>query len=42
MDEVNRIAEVATGYGDKPKSPEIIKEMTVETFGVDYPQPKIV
>ena len=42
MDEVNRIAEVATGYGDKPKTPEIIKEMTVETFGVEYPQPKIV
>ena len=40
MDEVNRIAEVQTGYGDKPVSPEIIKEMTVETFGVDYPEPK--
>ncbi len=42
MDEVNRIAEVQTGYGDKPVSPEIIKEMTVETFGVDYPEPKNV
>ena len=40
MDEVNRIAEVQTGYGDKPLTPEIIKEMTVETFGVEYPEPK--
>ena len=40
MDEVNRIADVPTGYGDKPKTPEIIKEMTVETFGVEYPEPK--
>lgn len=40
MDEVNRIAEVATGYGDKPKTPEVIKSMTVETFGVEYPRPE--
>ena len=42
MDEVNRIADVPTGYGDKPKTPEFIKEMTVETFGVEYPAPKTV
>jgi len=42
MDEVNRIADVPTGYGDKPKTPEVIKEMTVETFGVEYPAPKTV
>lgn len=40
MDEVNRIAEVQTGYGDKPLTPEVIQEMTVETFGVDYPEPE--
>lgn len=40
MDEVNRIAEVETGYGDQPKQPEVIAEMTVETFGVEYPAPE--
>ena len=40
MDEVNRIAEVQTGYGDKPLTPEVIQEMSVETFGVDYPEPE--
>lgn len=40
MDEVNRIAQVKTGYGDKPVEPEVIAEMTVDTFGVDYPEPE--
>ena len=32
----------APSKGDKPKTPEVIKEMTVETFGVEYPAPKTV
>lgn len=40
MDEVNRIAAVKTSFGDKPVSPEVIQSMTVETFGVEYPEPE--
>ncbi len=40
MEEVNRIAGVPTGYGDRPRTPEVIRSMTVETFGVDYPEPE--
>lgn len=40
MDEVNRIAEVRTSYGDRPVEPEVIASMTVETFGVEYDKPK--
>lgn len=40
MDVVNEIAECDTDFSDKPLDPQIIKEMTVETFGVDYPEPE--
>lgn len=40
MDAVNEIAECDTDYSDKPLDPQIIKKMTVETFGVDYPEPE--
>lgn len=40
MEEVNRIAAVKTSFGDKPVSPEVIQSMTVETFGVEYPEPE--
>ena len=39
MDAVNRIAEVRTDYSDRPMKEQKIKRMTVETFGVDYPEP---
>ena len=39
MDEVNRIADVHTGYSDKPVNPEVIQSITVDTFGVEYPHP---
>lgn len=38
MEAVNEIAECDTDYSDKPLDPQIIKSMSVETFGVDYPQ----
>lgn len=40
MEEAQRIAHVPTGWGDKPVKPEVMKEVTVETFGVEYPQPE--
>ena len=40
MDVVNKIAETATDYSDRPLEPQMIKSMTVETFGVDYPEPE--
>lgn len=40
MDVVNTIAETTTDYNDRPLEPQVIKTMTVETFGVDYPEPE--
>lgn len=39
MDVVDAIASVATDFHDKPKKPQVIKSMSVETFGADYPAP---
>ena len=40
MDVVNKIAETATDYSDRPLQPQVMKTVTVETFGVDYPEPE--
>ena len=40
MDVVNKIAETRTDYSDRPLEKQVIKSMTVETFGVDYPEPE--
>jgi len=37
---VNAIAEVDTDYNDKPLKDQRIKSMSVDTFGVDYPEPE--
>ena len=42
MDVVNKIAETATDYSDRPIEEQKIKTITVETFGVDYPEPEKV
>ena len=42
MDVVNRIAECRTGANDRPLEPQVMKKLTVETFGVEYPEPKHV
>lgn len=39
MDVVNRIAETPT-YNDRPYENQVMKSVTVETFGVDYPEPE--
>lgn len=40
MDVVNEIAGVDTDFNDKPLDAQIIKSVTVDTFGVDYPEPE--
>lgn len=40
METVNKIAETPTDYSDRPMTPQVIKTVTVETFGVDYPEPE--
>lgn len=41
MDVVNRIAETPT-YNDRPYENQVMKTVTVDTFGVDYPEPEKV
>ena len=40
MDVVNKIAEERTDYSDRPLKTQKIKSMTVDTFGVEYPEPE--
>ena len=40
MDIVNKIAEMPTDYRDRPLEDQKIKSVTVETFGVEYPEPE--
>ena len=40
MENVNKIAETAIDYSDRPLEDQVIKTVTVETFGVDYPAPE--
>ncbi len=40
MDVVNRIAEVPTDYNDRPMETQRMKQVSVETFGIDYPAPE--
>lgn len=40
MDVVNKIAEERTDYSDRPLKTQKIKSMTVDIFGVEYPEPE--
>lgn len=40
MEVVNKIAETATDYSDRPMEPQVMKKVTVETFGETYPEPE--
>lgn len=42
LDIVNKIAECETDYSDKPLEAKVMKSVTVDTFGVDYPEPEKV
>ncbi len=40
MDVVDKIANTPTDYSDKPYETQKMKTVTVETFGVEYPEPE--
>ena len=40
MDIVNKIAEMPTDYRDRPLEDQKMKSVSVETFGVEYPEPE--
>ncbi len=40
MDVVNKIAECETDWNDRPVNNQVMKTVTVETFGVEYPEPE--
>lgn len=40
MEFVNKIAETPTDYSDRPMKNQVMKTVTVETFGIDYPEPE--
>ena len=42
MDVVDDIASVRNDFRDKPLKPQIMKKLTCETFGVNYPAPRKV
>ena len=42
MDVVDSIAETKTGMGDRPLNYQIMRKVTVDTFGEEYPQPRKV
>jgi len=40
VEEAIRISQVKTDFNDKPKTPEVIKSIRVDTQGVEYPAPQ--
>ncbi len=40
MEVVDAIANTRRGPNDKPVTPQVMKKVTVETFGVEYPEPE--
>lgn len=40
MDVIDKLATVATDWNDHPTEEVIMKTVTVDTFGVEYPEPK--
>ena len=39
LEVVDKIAQTPTNFNDKPLTPQVMKTVTVETFGVEYPEP---
>ena len=40
FDVLERIATTRTDYNDRPKTPQVMKSVTVETFGTEYEEPQ--
>ncbi len=39
-DVLDKIATVDTDWSDRPRNPQVMKTVTVETFGTEYPDPE--
>ena len=39
LEVVDAIAKTKCDYNDRPQTPQVMKRVTVDTFGVDYPEP---
>ena len=42
LEVINKIAEVRTDWNDRPMEDQRIKTVTVDTFGVEYPEPETI
>ena len=42
LDVVDKIAQTPTDFRDRPMTPQVMKTVTVETFGTEYPDPETV
>lgn len=40
FDVLNSIAETDVDWNDRPRNPQVMKTVTAETFGTDYPEPE--
>lgn len=40
QDNVDKIALTDTDFSDRPRTPQVMKSVTVGTFGVEYPEPE--
>ncbi|MBQ8039508.1 MAG: peptidylprolyl isomerase [Lachnospiraceae bacterium] len=40
MEIINKIAEVPTNYNDRPLEDQVMETVTVDCFGVEYPEPE--
>lgn len=40
LEVIDKIAEMPTDYRDRPLEEQVMKSVTVETFGVEYPEPE--
>ena len=40
IENVDKIANTRTDFQDRPRTPQVMKKVTVETFGVEYPEPE--
>ena len=40
LDVVDKIATTRTDFRNRPMTPQVMKSVTVDTFGVDYPEPE--
>ncbi|WP_027624340.1 peptidylprolyl isomerase [Clostridium lundense] len=42
LDVAMKIVSVSTDFSDKPLEPQVMKEVTVETFGTEYKEPETI